>query len=283
MELIDYVTNTPQNTNRTILKQLVNSEKNKAVYESVEELKRDGGVGYMEGNKTEILPEQTVPVNEELEGYILDFTPQPGKVYTVVVDGVEYKCEAKSTTMDGSELVVLGNAIIYGVPGNGEPWVIAYTFEYQMCAFGWMDGSDTDPTVTIYEGADMIHPIDPKYLVKEINLNDYLVGDSSLGMVILMAGMTGQKVVTPVTIPAQFFADCDVESPLRFIIDASLDGGIAIRQEFDGICKNYMNGQLSQISYSFVSWFNNTLFEGSVSILPGAIIVNSAGTAASFG
>ena len=52
MELIDYVTNTPQNTNRTILKQLVNSEKNKAVYESVEELKRDGGVGYTESKKT---------------------------------------------------------------------------------------------------------------------------------------------------------------------------------------------------------------------------------------
>ena len=51
MELIDYVTNTPQNTNRTILKQLVNNEKNKAVYESVEELKRDGGVGYTDDVK----------------------------------------------------------------------------------------------------------------------------------------------------------------------------------------------------------------------------------------
>lgn len=55
MELIDYVTNTPQNTNRTILNQLVNNEKNKAVYESVEELKETGGAGYEENILLEIV------------------------------------------------------------------------------------------------------------------------------------------------------------------------------------------------------------------------------------
>ena len=51
MELVNYVTNTPQNTNKTILKQLVNDEKNKAVYESVEELKKSGGIGYVESHE----------------------------------------------------------------------------------------------------------------------------------------------------------------------------------------------------------------------------------------
>lgn len=123
-----------------------------------------GGVGYTEGSKTEILPEQTVPVNEELGGYVLEFAPVAGKVYTVTVDGVEYKCEAKLSISQGSELVVLGNAIMYGEPGNGEPWYIAYVFDYQLCAFGWTNGSDTDPTIAIYEGEETVHTIDPKYL-----------------------------------------------------------------------------------------------------------------------
>ncbi len=130
----------------------------------INNLKNSGGVGYTEGSKTEILPEQTIPINEELGGYALDFIPVAHKVYTVVVDGVEYKCEAKSATMQGMDLVVLGNAVLYGVPGNGEPWYIAYISAYQMCAFGWMNESNPDPTIAIYEGAETIKPIDQKYL-----------------------------------------------------------------------------------------------------------------------
>lgn len=52
MELVDYVANTPHNTNRTILKQLVNDEKNKAVYEFVEELKKSGQIGCTSAKKT---------------------------------------------------------------------------------------------------------------------------------------------------------------------------------------------------------------------------------------
>ena len=160
----------------------------------INRLKRDGGVGYTTGQKTVILPEQTVTVNEEIGGYVLDFAPVAGKVYTVTVDGVEYKCEAKSTTMEGAEIIVLGNGFMFGVQGNGEPWYIAYTAVYQMCAFGWEEYKETDPTISIYEGEETIHPIDPKYLPSggggglKIDMADYGVELFQLFAVAINAG-----------------------------------------------------------------------------------------------
>ena len=42
-DIMNYVNKTPGNTNPAVIKSMVESEKNKAVYESVEDLKKSGG------------------------------------------------------------------------------------------------------------------------------------------------------------------------------------------------------------------------------------------------
>lgn len=90
MELIDYVTNTPQNTNKTILKQLVNNEKSKAVYESVEELKHDGGIGYEENILLEIVND-TLNYDPYEQWYMRAFPeesrPVVGENYFISING----------------------------------------------------------------------------------------------------------------------------------------------------------------------------------------------------
>lgn len=90
MELVDYVTNTPQNTNKTILKQLVNNEKNKAVYESVEELKKIGGAGYEENILLEIVND-TLYYDGYESWYMHAFPegsrPAVGEIYFISING----------------------------------------------------------------------------------------------------------------------------------------------------------------------------------------------------
>ena len=75
----------------------------------------------------EIFPEQTLTYGEDIGGTYLfsipDFTIIQNSEYTVVFDGVEYKC--RSAELGG--MAYIGNATILGAPveDTGEPFIIA--------------------------------------------------------------------------------------------------------------------------------------------------------------
>lgn len=167
MELIDYVTNTPQNTNKAILKQLANDEKNKAVYESVEQLKKEGGVGYAETSNVELYSAKGLVLPYvEVDNHMTLIAPVPfrfvaGQTYTVEWNGVVYETVAVSP-MDG--MVIIGD-----LESAGTMPFLAATFAEDGVTgllLGANDDSMEDITVdvSISTVSETIHPIDGKYL-----------------------------------------------------------------------------------------------------------------------
>lgn len=51
-EIVNYVNRTPHNTNPNVIASMVQGANEQAVYESVEKLKQDGGVGYTDKGET---------------------------------------------------------------------------------------------------------------------------------------------------------------------------------------------------------------------------------------
>lgn len=124
-------------------------------------VKRDLGIKQV-NKKTIFVPEQALVYGEM--GYVIDFVPEVGKVYTVSVNGEKYQAEAKSANFQGIDIVVLGNGYIYGLEHTGEDWLIAYSAADQTCAFAWADGLEHDTTISVYQLTETLTPMNPKYL-----------------------------------------------------------------------------------------------------------------------
>ena len=193
MELVDYITNTPQNTNKTILKQLISNEKNKAVYESVEELKKSGSVGYEENHEVfcDLLADTDISVPFATLVYKLysDKTPTQEELKAATVRmnlaraGVEVigiDCEFKyviptpsgifSTTwgpVDAGENICILVAYAPGqytitFDGYDVPVVVPKTGLY--VALLYTEGTEVYSTATIDITWEHTNTIDPKFL-----------------------------------------------------------------------------------------------------------------------
>ena len=85
----------------------------------------------MTGGMVDILPETTLPVNED-EGVALFFEPLPGEivignVYTVTYNGSEYVCTAWAAPAGaGGEAPALGNKSMIGEDDTGEPFAFMH-------------------------------------------------------------------------------------------------------------------------------------------------------------
>lgn len=109
-----------------------------------------------------ILPEQAPTPHPEF-GFTLDFAPEAGKVYTVVVNGVKYQEEAKEIDLEGEHAIILGNGMYFGLGYSETPWYIGYMPSMSMCMIAFMSGG-SEPTVAIYTERIETTPIDQKYL-----------------------------------------------------------------------------------------------------------------------
>lgn len=175
MELIDYVTNTPQNTNKTILKQLVSSEKNKAVYESVEELKRDGGVGYTDEQPEPMYASVRIEIEAGATQAALSTKIAADSPFTtvgnrnlVIWDGKSYVCES-FTLSDWGGSIFAGNASRYSprYPNTGEPFLIRYAGSNRQ----YVSGEPGTHTLEIQNLVPIIHPIKKEYIPQEVEDN----------------------------------------------------------------------------------------------------------------
>lgn len=162
-EIVNYVNRTPHNTNPNVIASMVQGANEQAVYESVEELKRNGGVGYTEPAKvfthdgncnTDKQYGEIYRLTEE----ILDLTKLIK--FTMVMQG-------QTITMTKDEFIAAGGEVTeneIGDPTGG--WLV------QIFADGNYDGVPAGTyTVCIedfylpYIAFDSdVHPIDPKYL-----------------------------------------------------------------------------------------------------------------------
>jgi len=81
-----------------------------------------------------------------------EFVLEEGKSYRVNWDGVGYECESFSFPFMGITFIAVGNASSMGLPGNGEPFLIAYGVDDNLSQIFSFDNKDAH-TVGIYTEA----------------------------------------------------------------------------------------------------------------------------------
>lgn len=108
---------------------------------------------------------KTILMEEQELGFVLDadmglyvahlspapFLPEVGETYTVVWDGTEYECVA----LDGSALaegcVLIGNASVFGLPGNEEPFVFGGQADSRTDFLSLTDTAETIHRISVYQ------------------------------------------------------------------------------------------------------------------------------------
>lgn len=102
------------------------------------------------------------------------FVITDGNTYIVNWDGTEYTCAAY--TFGG--LPVIGNTLLFGGTGNGEPFFIVYDNEANVNFIAALndsiDGSTTTHTVSVIE--NVVHTIDHKY-IKDMYYSETVLQD----------------------------------------------------------------------------------------------------------
>lgn len=126
------------------------------------------GLPYSEGVKVvEILPETELTLEEDgmmVPGLVLN----EGATYFVKYNGVDYTCVAQTIKTEAMTGVAIGNGAPMGESwGNGEPFAMAWAEINGGTVIIDFTGAAAI-TVAIVEKAEVIYPIDPKYLPKGI-------------------------------------------------------------------------------------------------------------------
>jgi hypothetical protein len=123
------------------------------------------GGGYSETEKKVLLPETAVDFVDGI--YLLDFVPVADTMYTVTLNGEQYKVKSVGVDVGGGVLLVFVgnlNMMLPDFPATSEPFVIAYAPDSAATVLTHKDGDIGTITISISEETETIHPIDPKYL-----------------------------------------------------------------------------------------------------------------------
>lgn len=124
---------------------------------------------------------------------------------------------------------------------TGEPFLIGYRAKDSAVIVFTLES-----TATVSISTETIHPIDPKYLVKTIDLDSYGIGEVILGLFASGGGMQ--------TIPAEeFWSDVSTDGVLRLEMDYS-----GMRLVIDQCVRVRSGEKIEQLSFNFmVSMMNN--------------------------
>ena len=135
---------------------------------------------YEEPGLVELLPETAaIEYTDDVFGQVWMFTTAPGltigETYTVVYNGVSYECVGMSAP-DGyttdTAAVALGNFALLGGTDTGEPFAMLVMPNLGNIVAIDLAGA-TSVTLSIKQGAMVVHPLDPKYLPDGV---PYIVG-----------------------------------------------------------------------------------------------------------
>ena len=118
---------------------------------------------YSEWEQGTLLEEITGEVDEN-GAFFAPYTPLAGgEEYTVVWNGVEYKCSCVEIVEGGISGFVVGNlGLMTGTGDTGEPFIISCIPSHEILQVMPLDGSAT-VTVSIAGLKEMVHPLPKKY------------------------------------------------------------------------------------------------------------------------
>lgn len=193
----------------------------------VENLKKDGGVGYADKR---VLMEGVFEPNETGK-IVTDITEvKAGDTVQVTWNGVEYTCVAFAYADGTYKAVCFGNPLGIDGENNGMPF-LHIAVETTSPPARYFITEDTEP-VTVKVALLISHPIEAKYLVKTINLDDYGIGQTITELFNAGGGLRN------IGVTGTFWYDVGTKDVLR--LELSLGGTMRILVDQ---CARLWNGE----------------------------------------
>ena len=129
----------------------------------------EGGVGYTENSRTfELTPSEENEQIMHYNSYQRELNLVEGKTYQVILNGVTYESVCYETAVGSVKVLMIGKF----APNESEPFRI-----YEHESYGTDITTINGETSITVSGVDVIHRIDNKYLVNDVNLAHYLNTD----------------------------------------------------------------------------------------------------------
>lgn len=160
-DIMNYVSKTPGNTNPAVVRSMVEAEMEKSVYASVEELKKGGGVGYIEHKVDVLMPETVIPMyleypDDEYSSCLYDtgFAFEHfggGRGCTVYINNIEHYFT-----------IIKGSLQFYRVDGGETEFEV----QYDCHNLRWTGNGSAPETITVSveEPYDVTHRINESFL-----------------------------------------------------------------------------------------------------------------------
>ena len=132
-----------------------------------------------DGGEIDLLPSQELVFNNgEYTTTSKTFSYELGKTYKIEFDGITYECICQSIVDGDVEVYVVGNMSFMGAGNDtGEPFISAMNNGMNLFAIMTTDTTTPTHTVRIYQGVEIVHKLDMKYIdtdaIKDI-VNDVI-------------------------------------------------------------------------------------------------------------
>lgn len=121
--IVNYVRQTPGNTNPSVIKSMVQNEKEQAVYESIESLKNSGSIGYETSSRVTAIEPGTYTFRDGSNNELV-FSFVEGDIITVNFEGEEYVRTAAKALFENVPIIYAGNLSPFGGEDTKEPFLV---------------------------------------------------------------------------------------------------------------------------------------------------------------
>jgi hypothetical protein len=171
-KIIEYVMDSPENTNPSVLDSMLKSNKVQPGWEQNDETAPDyvkNRPFYTGLEETVLVPQQTVALSSGSAKDPFQVQFINGENYTVIYNGTAYDCTAFYHSASG--YIMVGNTGPLNGADNGVPFLICYSPELGGTMFECM-GSDESCTISIVQRVETVNKIDNKYIEQNVAVID---------------------------------------------------------------------------------------------------------------
>lgn len=118
-----------------------------------------------QGEEVDLLPSQELTFNSDMQ-YVIEktFSYEEGKTYKVEFDGTTYECACQELVDGDYVIYAIGNLVFLGMEDTGEPFVSFTNDSDNIFGIMIMDTTTLTHTVRIYQGGEVVHQLDSKYV-----------------------------------------------------------------------------------------------------------------------
>lgn len=167
--IVNYVRQTPGNTNPSVIKSMVQNEKEQAVYESIESLKNSGSIGYETSSRVTAIEPGTYTFRDGSNNELV-FSFVEGDIITINFEGEEYVRTAAKSIFENVPIVYAGNLSPFGGEDTKEPFLVVTLTNNDNTIIDIISWRESNGDALVTRSVSMfiehreISKIDPKFL-----------------------------------------------------------------------------------------------------------------------